>query len=216
MEKIEKIQSKLLGWYEEGGRKSLPWRKNQDPYRVLIAEVLLRKTRVEQALPVFKKVVKRYPGPKALSESDLNDLRNLIGPIGLVSRVRNLKEIGREITSSHNCNVPSSFENLKKLPGVGRYIASSVLCFGFGEDRAIVDGNVSRVYSRFFGRSKKSDASRDEDMWAFAQKVIPEGHAKCYNASLLDLGALVCTHHDPSCDECPLREDCNHISIGSE
>lgn len=208
MRKNQMLQKKILAWYENHGRKDLPWRADSDPYKVLVAEVLLRKTRVEQALPVYQKITKRFPKINDLAEADHEGLRRMIAPIGLPGRAESLKQIAIVIVEDYKGKVPEKQKDLEKLPGIGRYIASSIRCFGYEHHCTLVDGNVSRIYSRVFGIERKKDPSRDRKMWKVAEKMLPSDKVQEYNAALLDLGALICAPQNPKCNRCPLHKTC--------
>ena len=207
----KEVQIRLLNWYSEKGRKHLPWRKNADPYRVLIAEVLLRRTRVEQALPIFREIVERYPDLKSLANASQSKLEMIIRPIGLRSRAGDLKYIAQQILRDFNGEIPIKRDMLLNLQGIGPYISNSILIFGYGTRSAIVDGNISRIYSRIFNMSRMKDSTRDKMMWRFAREMVPEEGFIEYNAALLDFGAFICTYRKPSCCQCFLNDLCQHF-----
>ena len=214
MRSSNELQSRLLSWYCKNGRKHLPWRKDSDPYRVLVAEVLLRRTRVEQVIPVFEEVVERYPDLDSLANANESQLEMIISPIGLKSRAESLKKIAKQIVTNYNGKLPLKQAMLENLSGIGPYISNSILVFGYGKRRAIIDGNISRIYNRIFNMSRMKDSSRDIEMRRFAREMLPdEGFVK-YNAALLDFGALVCTYRKPRCEQCVITDLCQYFKLG--
>lgn len=205
-DKRERFREGLLTWAEKNLRE-FPWREQSSPYHTLIAELLLKQTTAEKIVPVYTSFLKRYPTPTDLREADRDDLRELVRPLGLYNqRVDALKGIAEEL---HGDEVPDSTEELTELPYVGPYSANAVLCFGRGERRPIVDVNVIRVYQRVFGLPDDW-YHRTDEMWEFAEEMLPESEYERYNLALLDHGAEVCTSQSPSCDECFASTYCNY------
>lgn len=212
MRKGEKktFQTTVLKWYACNGR-FFPWRKTNNPYKVLTAELLLQKTDATKVLPVFKKFSSHWPSPQTLSKARISSISKVIKPLGLRYKAGRLKALA-SVLAADGGRVPGKEEVLLKLSGVGRYIASSVLCFAFNEPRAVVDTNVIRILSRFFGlHSVKARPREDRFLWEFAQSLVPVRKSKEYNWGLLDFGALVCRSRDPHCSECMLKNNCHYF-----
>lgn len=209
----KEIKKRLLSWYYEYGRKHLPWRKNAGPYRVLVAEVLLRRTRVDQVVPVFREILEKYPDHNTLANAEKSQLEIIISPIGLKSRAGTLINIAQQIVTEHNSETPTRQENLQSLHGIGPYISNSILVFGYRKRRAIVDGNISRIYSRIFNMGRMKDPTRDKEMWRFAEEMLPKEGFVEYNAALLDFGASLCTNRNPGCEKCFLTDICQYIKL---
>jgi len=216
MSSKKEIQKRLLSWYSEKGRKHLLWRKNASPYRVLVAEVLLRRTRVDQVVPVFREIIEKYPDLNTLANAKQSQLEMIISPIGLKSRAGVLINSAQQIVTEHKGEIPTRQEKLQNLLGIGPYISNSILVFGYGKRRAIVDGNISRIYSRIFNMGRMKDSTRDKEMWRFAEEMLPEEGFVEYNAALLDLGASLCTHRKPSCVQCFLTDFCQYFKLARE
>lgn len=201
--KRERFRSKLLQWGEKN-RRDFPWRRSEDPYNVLVAEILLQRTLAQKVVPVYKELISRWPTPEELAVTDVGEVSDVLEPLGLQNRrAKALVEIGRRLSKS---GVPRSEEELLDLPFVGRYAANATLCFAFGESCPVVDVNVVRIYGRVFGSDWESD--QDIRAWEFAEEMLPDGQTQECNLSLLDFGAAVCTSSNPSCSVCPLTEIC--------
>lgn len=206
---VEDVE-KLLDWYEEEGR-AFPWRETENPYEILIAELMLQKTSASQVLPVYRGMIDSYPTPDDLSVADVDDIAEEIYSLGLQNtRAERLRELGRELVENHSGRVPRDKDFLMELPGVGEYISDAVLVMAFGEERAMIDVNVGRVLGRaFFGEEDYSPGS--ERIERKAEELLPSGEVREFDLSLIDLGALVCRPENPSCGECPLSRICEYF-----
>ncbi len=206
--KVMWFRLRLGSW----GRKShrvFPWRKTRDPYRILVAEIMLQQTFARKVVPVYEEFMRRYPSPKTLAQSDIKEIRNLILPLGFQYRARLLKQLGRELVARHRGAVPNELLALLALPGVGRYTANAVLCFAFRKKTPIVDTNVVRVFQRFFGaEGGLRPGETNKRVWDMASTILPTRKVQEFNTALLDFAALVCTHYNPECLSCPLKKNC--------
>jgi A/G-specific adenine glycosylase len=196
---------KLLAWFKKNQRK-LPWRKNYNPYWVWVSEVMLQQTQVEQALPYFERFLKKFPTIKSLASSKEQTVLKAWEGLGYYSRARNLHKAAQQVVEKYRSQLPEEKAELEKLPGLGPYMAAAVASIAFKKDEALVDGNVVRVLSRFYG-SKKTTQDR-EYFLDVARKILPKGKARSFNQALMELGALVCVPKNPLCAKCPLRENC--------
>lgn len=208
-EGIEQFRTELLGWGEDNLR-DFPWREpDSTPYEILIAEVFLKQTRSSTVAGILPKFLDNYPDPESLQEADIEDLVELIRPLGLYNhRSRALKEIGERLAGS---SFPQNEEEMMELPQVGRYVSNATLCFGFGQARPILDSNVERVYSRIF-KSHLPDSPSKDRLWSLAESILPEGNAERYNSALLDFGATICTDSSPCCERCFASDYCDYYS----
>jgi len=200
---------RLLAWWKKNQR-DFPWRHTNDPYSVLIAEMLLRKTTAQQVDGVYKMLISRYPNPKRLSEADESELIKLIKPLGMEhKRARLLKEVGKTITERYKGVVPSNPEELLQLPGVGLYAANAVLSFSHAQNVPMVDTNFVRLLERVFGfRSSKARARDDKQSWQFAETLVPKKRSREFNLAVIDFAASVCRVRTPKCEICPLTSVC--------
>lgn len=203
------ILDALLSWYRRRGRR-FSFREAPSPFHVLVAEILLRKTRGEQVDPVFRALVEKYPTPRDLAEADEKDLYSLISPLGIRSRVKDLRRVALLIERRFGGRVPSNESDLKSLPGVGEYIARCVLAISYGQKVAPLDTNVSRVISRLIGIDckVKGRARRQLLEQAYLQ-MAPEGDLREFHYALVDLASLVCKPV-PRCTKCPLNTLCRY------
>jgi A/G-specific adenine glycosylase len=179
----------LFSWWKRH-KLDYPWRSYSDPWRILLAETLLRKTNAEKVERLIPHVIGALPSPAAVLAISRNDLEVLLEPFGMQRRkAHELMLLAHTVMDRHGGQVPSGLAELKALPGVGDYIANAVLCFGFGKRRPIVDPNVIRVFARVFGfSSNRSRPRTDPELWRFAQALLPRTRYREYNWALLDLG----------------------------
>ncbi|HYR45133.1 MAG TPA: A/G-specific adenine glycosylase, partial [Terriglobia bacterium] len=140
----------LVRWFEENQRP-LPWRASYDPYHVWVSEVMLQQTQVETALPYYDRFIREFPSIEALSRANEERVLTLWAGLGYYRRAKNLMAAAREIVEKHGGNIPSDHQALLKLPGIGQYMAGAILSIAFNKPYAVVDGNVRRVLSRFYG-----------------------------------------------------------------
>lgn len=181
-----------------------------------MAELLLQRTRAEQASEIFNVFIKKFPDIDKVVKADLDEVRAILYPLGLHHRVPRFIELFKRISTNYNGVIPSKLEELVRLPGIGKYIAYAVLCFGFGKDVPVVDVNVVRVLSRFFGIcSAKKRPHTDPIFWECASELVRLGNAIKVNEAILDFASLICLRK-PRCSECPMRVMCaffNNITV---
>jgi len=203
----------LLEWWNKN-KRDFPWRHTKDPYSILTAEMLLRKTTAQQVERIYAKFLNKYPTPASLAEADEDELKKLLKPLGMEHRRAELfKKLGQTIKESYNNGIPKDTQKLLELPGVGRYAANAVLCFACSKDVPLLDANFIRIIKRIFGiKSQKPRARDDNKMWEFAESLIPQGKCRCFNLAILDFAALICTARKPKCSECPVRSICIYHS----
>ncbi len=210
------VWDKLITWFDKNGR-SFIWRERREPFVVLIAEILLKKTSanvVNQFLPRF---LEHYSDVHALNNATLEELQKVLAPLGLsAQRGKQLKSLAQALVQSHGGIIPSEQDKLLQLPGVGEYTAGAVLSFAYRRPEAIVDTNVARIIIRFYGIERsRCEARRSPEVWEHAWRLASqysEGSHRI-NWALLDLGALICRPERPKCDECPLNCDCAFATL---
>jgi len=199
--------SKLLDWYSENKREYF-WRKTSDPYLILVAGVLLRKTTSKQVSSVFSAFVKTFPDIEALNSAPVRQIEESIHSLGIFRvRARQIKEMCKIIVEDYGGNVPNDYSCLTHLPGVNDYIANSVLCFAYNTQVAIVDTNILRIFRRHTSNSNLT-LKQAKDLSASS---LPSSNFKDYNWALLDLAAKVCKAKIPMCTACPLDTDCLYL-----
>ncbi len=200
--------SSLLSWYR-AHRRDLPWRRTRDPYRILLSEIMLQQTQVQTVIPYYQRWVKIFPTFHVLAKAPLNQVLKQWEGLGYYSRARNFHALAKTVVAQHRGRLPSTFDELKALPGIGRYTAGAVLSIAFGKDFPVVDGNVMRVLARHFAiRKDISEAATQQDLWSLAERMLPKGAAGDYNQTVMELGAIICTPHSPLCPQCPVRKTC--------
>ena len=203
------IASLLLKWFKKHCR-NYPWRKNTEPYRILIAEIMLQRTKADQVLPVYISFLEKFPDPVTLEKAPPREIDKVFEQLGLRWRAEKVKELASVLASQYGGYIPDDREKLLSLPGVGEYAADAILCFSYGRDITIIDANVCRVMGRIFGLKARGEARRDPKFRQAAQQLIPRGKAREFNWAIIDLAAMICTPKKPKCDECPIKHVCMH------
>lgn len=199
---------KALTW-SKGNLRDYPWRINRNPYKILISEVLLTRTKADQVVPVYLDFMDFYPSLGEFLDMKLTKVKSLIKPLGLKKRAETLKEISCKLKNNFNSRIPNTLSELKSLNGIGDYCANAILCFGFGKNYPILDSNFIRLYKRVFNvNSKTKTAKSDKFLWKFAEHLLPEKNFIEFNYSLLDIGGLHCLPRNPKCESCPLKSLC--------
>ena len=189
-----------------------PWRQTNDPFKILVSELFLRKTARKQVSRLYEQFFSMYPTFEALHKADTKSIEMVIRPLGMEHiRAVALKEIAEVILSAHDGSVPCQREQLLGLPHIGPYITNAVLCFAFGKDAPLLDTNVVRVTSRIFSlRSKKKRVREDPEMWEAVQVMIPKGEGRDFNLAILDFAFSICTAKNPKCSICPMLNICEY------
>ena len=197
----------LNSWYSKYKRE-LPWRNTTSPYHVWLSEIILQQTRVAQGLSYYNKFVKSYPNIEDLANDSEDNVLKLWQGLGYYSRARNLHATAKIISSEFNGVFPETYDEIIKLKGVGAYTAAAISSFCYGENRAVVDGNVYRVLSRYFGISTPIDSAIGKNEFQeLAQECLSIEYPGEHNQAIMEFGALQCTP-SPNCETCPLRASC--------
>ncbi len=207
----------ILIWYQSNAR-DLPWRQTRDPYLIWLSEVILQQTRVQQGLPYYEAFKDKFPTVSDLAKAPEELVLRTWQGLGYYSRARNLHKTAKFVCEDLGGRFPTSYEELVKLPGIGPYTAAAISSFAFDEHQAVVDGNVFRVLSRYFGLNHDIAESKNRKVYAeLANELMPKGKAALFNQSIMEFGALQCSPV-PSCSNCPLMGTCaalanNQVSI---
>ena len=187
----------------------MPWKGEKNPYYIWLSEIILQQTRVEQGLPYFLRFKQKYPTVKHLALAKEDEVMRLWQGLGYYSRARNLHHTAKHLHFNLKGKFPTTFEEIKKLKGVGDYTASAIASFAFGEKKAVVDGNVIRVLARVFGIETAFDTTKGKKEFSkLAQELIDEKEPGAYNQAIMDFGAVVCLPQNPKCDACPFAKFC--------
>ena len=203
----------LEQWYAVFGR-DLPWRHTSDPYLILLSEFILQQTQISQGMDYYLRFVKRFPTVESLAEAREEEVLRLWQGLGYYSRARHLHASAKQIAEAGS--FPRDYSFVRALPGVGDYTAAAVMSFAFGEQYAVIDGNVQRVLTRYFGISEPIDTTQGKKLLrALADEMLDRQHPALYNQAIMDFGALQCKPSAPVCETCPLAETCqalrNHL-----
>ena len=200
--------SNLEDWFLEN-RRILPWRKDKNPYHVWISEVMLQQTRIEAVISYYERFMKELPTISSLANVDENKLLKLWEGLGYYNRARNLKKAAIQIMEEYDGVFPTTYSEIIKMPGIGEYTASAISSICFGEKQVTVDGNVMRVFTRFYNDFSNISKSSTRVMIHDKLLSILSGDSGNFNEGLMELGEVVCIPNGmPKCDFCPLRNGC--------
>ncbi|HLS34968.1 MAG TPA: A/G-specific adenine glycosylase [Bacillota bacterium] len=205
---ISRFQQDLLTWYDHN-KRILPWRKDKDPYKVWVSEVMLQQTRVDTVIPYFDRFMKNYPTIYHLAEAEEQEVLKMWEGLGYYSRARNLHEAVREVVASYDGVVPRDAKKLGRLKGIGPYTQGAIMSIAFNEPEPAVDGNVMRVLSRvLFVTDDITEYQTRKRFETFARQLISDDSPGDFNQALMELGALICKPKNPICEDCPLQSYC--------
>jgi len=206
------FEEEITRWYKLN-KRDLPWRKTRDPYLIWLSEIILQQTRVNQGLSYYEKFSEKYPTVQDLANEKEDEVLKLWQGLGYYSRARNMHFTAKYIVENLNGKFPSSYDEILKLKGVGEYTAAAVASFSFDEKKAVLDGNVFRLLSRYFGIHLPIDSSAGKkEFKSLANDLILEKEPGTYNQAIMEYGALVCTPKVPSCKSCRLSINCEALS----
>ena len=212
---MSEIADKLIDWYGVNGR-NLPWRRTRDPYRIWLSEVILQQTRIAQVIVHPLRFVARFPDVGALAAADEDEVLKLWQGLGYSSRARNLHAAARQVVERYGGRFPAAYADVRSLKGVGDYTAAAVCSIAYDAPCAVVDGNVYRVLSRLFDLDLAIDTAEGRKAFAaLADEQLDRRRPARYNQAIMDFGALQCTPANPSCNDCPLRDECLSLAAGT-
>ena len=206
----------VLLWYEQHGRKHLPWQQQINPYRVWVSEIMLQQTQVSTVIPYFERFMQRFPDVHSLATSAQDEVLHLWTGLGYYARGRNLHACAKVIVSEYRGEFPRSVEQLATLPGIGRSTAAAIASISMGIHAPILDGNVKRVLTRCFAVSGwPGDGQVQKRLWSLAEELTPNHSSRQYTQAMMDLGATLCTRSKPACGICPLQPQCLGLKTGN-
>jgi A/G-specific adenine glycosylase len=198
----------LLRWYDRHGR-DLPWRSTDDPYHILVSEVMLQQTQVDRVLPKYHEWLSKYPSLAALAAAPEAEVSATWRPLGYNVRPKRLHSIAREAMASYGGALPADRETLLSFKGIGEYTAGAILSFAFRRRAAILDTNVARVlYRVFVGRGDPKGHAMIRHLWAVSESLVPRARVFDFNQALMDFGAMACSARKPACLVCPMARFC--------
>ncbi len=209
---VQDFQNKILEFYKKNSGTK-PWNKDKNPYKIWVFEVVMQQTRMEQGLPYYERLIKNFPTLYDLAQAEEDALFAVWKGLGYYSRARNLQFTAKYIVNELSGKFPSSYDDLLKLKGIGEYTAAAIASFAFGQNAAVLDGNVHRVLSRFFGLAKTIQSTTDKRYFQeLVNQLLMSGKAAIFNQSMMDLGSQVCKPQNPVCENCVFSENCKAFS----
>ena len=206
---LKAISPRVLMWFDQCGRKDLPWQHDITPYRVWLSEIMLQQTQVSTVIDYFTRFTTELQSMKQLADANEDLVLHLWTGLGYYSRARNLHKTAKIVCEEHNGQLPNTVGALCELPGIGRSTAGAIVSIAFKQRAAILDGNVKRVLARFHaidGWPGKTTVLNT--LWEYAEAHTPSGRVADYSQAMMDLGATLCTRSKPDCPRCPLNSDC--------
>jgi len=214
--RLDAFSARLLAWAARHGRKTLPWQRSRDPYRVWVSEIMLQQTQVTTVIPYYERFLRRFPDVATLARARIDSVLHLWTGLGYYARARNLQRAARMIMREHAGKFPRAFDAVAALPGIGRSTAGAILALAFGQRHAILDGNVKRVLARYHAIERPlADRPALDQLWHLAERHTPPRRVAAYTQAIMDLGATICTPRKPQCGACPLARGCRARRIGA-
>jgi A/G-specific adenine glycosylase len=211
---LSAFRKQLLGWFRQFQR-DLPWRRNKDPYRIWLSEIMLQQTRVAAVIPYYQRFLERFPDLRTLAEAPQQEVLRFWSGLGYYSRGRNLQRAAQQIVAKHNGIFPHTEDDVVALPGIGRYTAAAILSIAFGAKHAVLDGNVARVLARLGAiHGDLREAQRWQGLQKSADDLLDPKSPSDWNQGLMELGAMICTPRSPQCLLCPVAKFCRARQMG--
>ncbi len=209
------LSVRVLGWYDQHGRKDLPWRQHHDPYRIWVSEIMLQQTQVVTVIPYYQRFVAQFPTVQALATAPVDEVLHLWTGLGYYARGRNLHATAKILVDDYHGEFPREIERVCQLPGIGRSTAGAILAFAFGQRHPILDGNVKRILTRYHRLTGwPGRRSVEQQLWELAEQHTPNTRIADYTQAVMDLGATICRRVAPRCEACPLRKQCAAYRCG--
>ncbi len=209
------FSDRLLAWYDQAGRKDLPWQQQATPYHVWLSEIMLQQTQVNTVIPYYLRFLEQFPNIKSLASASVDDVLALWTGLGYYARARNLYKTAIIVRESYQGNMPSTINDLIALPGIGRSTAGAIMALGHHQRSPILDGNVKRVLTRYAAiEGWPGNKTIETKLWRYAEQLLPHHRFANYIQAQMDLGATVCTRSKPNCSSCPLNSDCQALEQG--
>ncbi|NOZ52699.1 MAG: A/G-specific adenine glycosylase [Gammaproteobacteria bacterium] len=207
--KPHQFSQRVLQWYQQHGRKNLPWQQPRTPYRVWISEIMLQQTQVATVIPYYQTFMARFPNVTVLAQANIDEVMHHWSGLGYYARARNLYKSAQQITAQYGGRFPDTLDDVMALPGIGRSTAGAILSLSGGQRHAILDGNVKRVLARYFMvEGWTGSTATAQKLWQQAEMLTPQEQVTDYNQAMMDLGAGICSRTKPACLACPIRTGC--------
>jgi len=217
MNALAPFSERLLSWFDQEGRKDLPWQVDKTPYRVWVSEIMLQQTQVSSVIDYYRRFMQRFPTLETLAQAEEDDVLEHWAGLGYYARARNLLKCAQTLVTDHGGDFPETLEDVIALPGIGRSTAGAILSIARNERHPILDGNVKRVLCRHYAIETWSGERKTEQMlWRLADELTPAHNAADYTQAIMDLGATLCTRSKPDCTRCPVKADCQALANGQQ
>lgn len=202
----------LLLWNDKHNKRQMPWKGESDPYKIWISEIILQQTRVQQGMGYYNRFIQAFPDVKNLATASEKEVYKLWEGLGYYSRCKNLIATAKFIYQELHGNFPEKFEDILALKGIGNYTASAIASFAYNQPYAVLDGNVFRVLSRFFGEETPINTTQGKKFYtSLSQELLDKENPAKYNQALMDFGAVICKPSAPLCPQCPLQKKCTAL-----
>ncbi|TAA44985.1 MULTISPECIES: A/G-specific adenine glycosylase [Corallincola] len=215
-DRCQQFNQQIIEWYQQQGRKDLPWQQDKTAYRVWVSEIMLQQTQVSTVIGYYEKFMARFPSVEALAAGEQDEVLHLWTGLGYYARARNLHKSAQLIVEQYQGVFPTEIEALIALPGIGRSTAGAILSLSAGQRHPILDGNVKRVLARLLALPEwPGKAAVEKQLWLMADKLTPTQGVAQYNQAMMDMGATLCTRSRPNCAECPVKALCAAEKTGS-
>lgn len=213
----EPFSKRVLEWFDQCGRKDLPWQQDTSPYRVWVSEIMLQQTQVKTVIPYFERFMAAFADVQTLADAPEDAVLHLWTGLGYYARARNLHKAAKQVANVLDGQFPDTIEGLCDLPGVGRSTAGAIVSIAFGQRASILDGNVKRVLARYRRVGGwPGQSAVHQRLWDVAEQYTPTERCADYTQAMMDLGATLCTRSTPACTLCPLAADCQALANGDQ
>ena len=204
---MNKIRQIFINWYSKFGR-NFPWRNTKDPYKIMIAEFMLHRTKAEQVVPVYLEFIHKYPDINALATVKQEDIQYITERLGLHWRGKHFIEAAKYIFENHNGKFPDNYNDLRKIPGIGEYIAGAIMTISFNKPAPVVDSNIARFINRFWGFNLAGEIRRKKAIVKIAEKFFEYKDPGTLLFAIIDFTAIICKPQHPECKKCPFKHTC--------
>lgn len=202
------IRNKLLRWYKKYGR-DFPWRHTHDPYKIMIAEFMLHRTRAEQVVPVYDHLIQKYPDVFSLATAGVNDIKQLTTHLGLHWRYKHFLKSAKYVVNDLQGSFPDNYKDLQKIPGVGEYISCAISIVAYSKPAPVVDSNIARFFNRLFNLNLIGEIRRKKEIIQISMNFFDTQQCKILLFAVIDYCAALCKPRKPLCEKCVLRKNCN-------
>jgi len=210
-----KIREEMVKWYKKNAR-DFPWRHTKDPYKLMIAEFMLHRTKAYQVVPVYNKFIKKYPDVHTLSQADPEDIKSVTRHLGLHWRAKHFKKAAKYIVDKFKGEFPDDYNNIREIPGVGEYISGAILVVCFNKPAPVVDSNIARFINRYFGLNLSGELRRKRKVIDIAEQLFNCDQPGELLFALIDYTSMICRPGKPLCEECIIdRKLCCKFSMSS-